>query len=42
MAGKGRVTLRIAEVEAEAADLRIQLSVLHEEEEELRKSLDEL
>ena len=37
-----RLTLRLAEVEAEAAELRIQLSVLLEEEEELRKLLDEL
>jgi len=36
------LTLRLAEVEAEAAELRIQLSVLLEEEEELRRSLDEL
>jgi hypothetical protein len=36
------LTLRLAEVEAEAAELRIQLSVLLEEEEELRKLLDEL
>lgn len=36
------LTLRLAELEAEAADLRIQLSVLLEEEEELRRSLDEL
>jgi uncharacterized protein YfaQ (DUF2300 family) len=35
------LTLRLAEVEAEAAELRIQLSVLLEEEEELRRSLDE-
>ena len=37
-----KLTLRLAEVEAEAAELRIQLSVLLEEEEELRRSLDEL
>ena len=37
-----KLTLRLAEVEAEAAELRIQLSVLLEEEEELRKSLEEL
>ena len=36
------LTLRLAEVEAEAAELRIQLSVLFEEEEKLRRSLDEL
>ena len=36
------LTLRLAEVEAEAAELRIQLSVLLEEEEKLRRSLDEL
>ncbi len=36
------LTLRLAEVEAESAELRIQLSVLLEEEEELRRSLDEL
>jgi hypothetical protein len=36
------LTLRLAEVEAEAAELRIQLSVLLEEEEELRRSLDDL
>jgi hypothetical protein len=35
------LTLRLAEVEAEAAELRIHLSVLLEEEEELRRSLDE-
>jgi hypothetical protein len=37
-----KLILRLAEVEAEAAELRIQLSVLLEEEEELRRSLDEL
>jgi hypothetical protein len=37
-----KLTLRLAEVEAEAAELRIQLSVLLQEEEELRRSLDEL
>jgi hypothetical protein len=37
-----KLTLRLAEVEAEAAELRIQLSVLLEEEEELRRSLEEL
>ena len=37
-----KLTLRLAEVEAEAAELRIQLSVLLEEEEKLRRSLDEL
>jgi hypothetical protein len=37
-----KLTLRLAEVEAEAAELRIQLSVLLEEEEELRRSLNEL
>ena len=37
-----KLTLRLAEVEAEAAELRIHLSVLLEEEEELRKSLEEL
>ena len=36
------LTLRLAEVEAEAADLRIQLSELLEEEEKLRIALDEL
>jgi hypothetical protein len=36
------LTLRLAEVEAEAADLRIQLSVLLEEEERLRSALEEL
>ena len=36
------LTLRLAEVEAEAADLRIQLSVLLEEEEKLRSALEEL
>ena len=36
------LTLRLAEVEAEAAEMRIQLSVLFEEEEKLRRSLDEL
>ena len=36
-----KLTLRLAEVEAEAAELRIQLSVLLEEEEELRRSLEE-
>ena len=35
-------TLSLAEVEAAAAELRIQLSELLEEEEELRRSLDEL
>jgi hypothetical protein len=37
-----KLTLRLAEVEAEAAELRIQLTVLLEEEEKLRRSLDEL
>ena len=37
-----KLTLSLAEVEAEAAELRIQLSVLLEEEEKLRRSLDEL
>jgi hypothetical protein len=37
-----KLTLRLAEVEAEAAELRIQLSVLLEEEEKLRTALDEL
>ena len=36
------LTLRLAEVEAEAADLRIQLSELLEEEVKLRTALDEL
>lgn len=36
------LTLRLAEVEAEAADLRIQLSELLEVEEKLRSALDEL
>ena len=36
------LTLRLAEVEAEAADLRIQLSELLEVEEKLRIELDEL
>jgi hypothetical protein len=36
------LTLRLAEVEAEAAELRIQLSVLLEEEEKLRIALEEL
>ena len=36
------LTLRLAEVEAEAAELRIQLSVLLEEEEKLRSALEEL
>ena len=36
------LTLRLAEVEAEAADLRIQLSELLEVEEKLRIKLDEL
>lgn len=36
------LTLRLAEVEAEAADLRIRLSELLEEEEKLRGALDEL
>ena len=42
VARERELTLRLAEVEAEAAELRIQLSVLLEEEEELRRSLDEL
>jgi hypothetical protein len=37
-----KLTLRLAEVEAEAAELRIQLSVLLEEEEKLRSALEEL
>ena len=37
-----KLTLRLAEVEAESAELRIQLSVLLEEEEKLRTALDEL
>ena len=36
------LTLRLAEVEAEAADLRIRLTELLEEEEKLRTALDEL
>ena len=36
------LTLRLAEVESEAAELRIQLSELLEEEEKLRTALDEL
>ena len=36
------LTLRLAEVEAEAAELRIRLSELLEEEEKLRTALDEL
>ena len=36
------LTLRLAEVEAEAAELRLQLSELLEEEEKLRTALDEL
>lgn len=36
------LTLRLAEVEAEAAELRIRLSELLEEEEKLRGALDEL
>ena len=41
VARERKLTLRLAEVEAESAELRIQLSVLLEEEEELRRSLDE-
>ncbi len=36
------LTLRLAEVEAEAADLRIRLSELLEEEEKLRSELEDL
>ena len=36
------LTLRLAEVEADSADLRIRLSELLEEEEKLRRDLDEL
>lgn len=36
------LTLRLAEVEAEAADIRIRLSELLEEEEKLRGELEEL
>ncbi|HZA46318.1 MAG TPA: hypothetical protein VE568_13620 [Rubrobacter sp.] len=36
------LTLRLAEVEAESADLHIRLSELLEEEEKLRRALDEL
>lgn len=36
------LTLRLAEVEAEAADLRVRLTELLEEEEKLRVALDEL
>ncbi len=36
------LTLRLAEVEAEAADIRIRLSELLEEEEKLRSELEEL
>jgi len=36
------LTLRLAEVEAEAAELRIRLSELLEEEEKLRSELEEL
>jgi len=42
VARERKLTLRLAEVEAEAAELRIQLTVLLEEEEKLRRSLDEL
>jgi hypothetical protein len=42
IARERKLTLRLAEVEAEAAELRIQLSVLLEEEEKLRTALDEL
>lgn len=37
-----QLTLRLAEVEAEAADLRIRLSELLEEEEKLRSELEAL
>lgn len=36
------LTLRLAEVEVESADLRIRLSELLEEEEKLRRALEEL
>jgi hypothetical protein len=42
VARERKLTLRLAEVEAESAELRIQLSVLLEEEEKLRTALDEL
>src|SRR5918994_2397644 len=42
VARERKLTLRLAEVEAEAAELRIQLSVLLEEEEKLRTALEEL
>ena len=42
VARERELTLRLAEVEAEAAELRIKLSGLLEEEENLRIALDEL
>ncbi len=42
VARERKLTLRLAEVEAEAAELRIQLTVLLEEEEKLRTALEEL
>ena len=42
VARERELTLRLAEVETEAADLRIRLSELLEEEEKLRSALDEL
>jgi hypothetical protein len=42
VARERKLTLRLAEVEAESAELRIQLSVLLEEEEKLRTALEEL
>ena len=42
VAREKELTLRLAEVEAESADLRIRLSELLEQEEKLRRDLDEL
>ena len=42
VARERELTLRLAEVETEAAELRIRLSELLEEEEKLRSALDDL